>query len=156
MNHSKHFIGKPQRKLESKKQNCSQTFSQHFTHSHTAQHICSGSGVNFWSASALWEVRSVNFTPVAVCTKSLVRKNCFISSGVQAESPHSKSKHLGRWTVPGSMLMSGTFGGERWNHTAWKSSRDKFGVKNVWKLIDCFCDFCLIGLYRHIIFNQHK
>lgn len=114
MNHSKRFIGKPQRKLgfseKSKKQNCSETFSRvHFTHSHTAQHICSASNVNFWSTSALWEVKSVNFTPVAVCTKSLFHKNCFISSGFPAESPHSKSKHLGRWTAPGLMLMSGTF-----------------------------------------------
>lgn len=64
-----------------------------------------GSFFNFWSASALWEVRSVNFTPVAVCAKSLIHEICLISSGVPAQSPpHSKSKHLGRWTVPGSTL----------------------------------------------------
>lgn len=82
-----------------------------------------------------------------MCTKSLFRKNCFISSGIPAESPH-KSKHLVRWTVPGSMLMSCTFG--RRNHTAWKSSHDKIGVKNVSKRIHCFVIFvwCTISWYN--------
>lgn len=65
-----------------------------------------GSFFNFWSASVLWEVRSVNFTPVAVCAKSLIHEICLISYGVPAQSPpHSKSKHLGRWTIPGSTLV---------------------------------------------------
>lgn len=46
-----------------------------------------GSFFNFWSASVLWEVRSVNFAPVAVCAKSLIHEICLISSGVPEQPP---------------------------------------------------------------------
>lgn len=95
MNHSKCFFGKPQRKLESSKQNCCQTFSFCTSCAATLQHIFSGSDVNFWSASALWEVRSINFTPEAVCTKSLFHKNCLISSSVATESPPEREQTFG-------------------------------------------------------------
>lgn len=64
-------------------------------HSMHSTFAAEGGYFNFWCASALWEVGSVNFTPVAVCTTSPIHENCFISSGVPARSPPQQEQTFG-------------------------------------------------------------
>lgn len=64
-------------------------------HNHTAYHFCSRSYFNFWSASACWGVRSINFTPQSVYLNSLFYQNCWIPSGVSVETSPQQEQTFG-------------------------------------------------------------
>lgn len=113
-----------------------------------------GSFFNFWSASALWEVRSVNFTPVAVCAKSLIHEICLISSGVPAQSPPPTQQEQTFGPMNRSRLhagTSGTFAGKRWNLAAWKWSWRRVWAKESSLLFIIVRKFIIYNILMYLI-----